>query len=73
MKRQEHTQPGKLALLSASSAADKAWMSEIAFIFGKPNAGLARFQGRAQGEPGTRLRALYDTYVAARDAYFARR
>jgi hypothetical protein len=32
---------------------------------------LARFQGRATGEPGSRLRELYDCYVKARDAYSA--
>lgn len=61
----------KLRLLQESNAADKAWMSEVAAVFGAREAGMARFQERANGEPGTQLRALYDTYVAARDAYLA--
>ena len=59
----------KLRLLQASTAADKAWMVEVAAVFGDRYAGMARFQDQANGQPGTRLRALYDAYVAARDAY----
>jgi hypothetical protein len=62
----------KLRLHIDSAAADKAWMAEIVTIFGARNAGLARFQGRATGDPGSRLRELYNAYVAARDAYSAR-
>jgi hypothetical protein len=40
----------KLALFQAASAADKAWMAEIARIFGDREAGRARFNGRATGE-----------------------
>lgn len=61
----------KLKLLQESTAADKAWMEEVAAVFGERDAGLARFHGRATGEPGTRLRDLYDRYVKARDAYNA--
>lgn len=61
----------KLRLLQESTAADRAWMVEVASVFGEREAGLARFQGRATGEPGSRLRALYDCYVKARDAYDA--
>jgi hypothetical protein len=61
----------KLRLLQESTAADKAWMAEVASVFGEREAGLARFQGRANGEPGSRLRELYDCYVKARDAYSA--
>jgi hypothetical protein len=32
---------------------------------------MARFHGRATGEPGSRLRELYDRYVKAREAYEA--
>jgi len=60
---------GKLSLLQAATAADKAWMREVIAVFGERFAGIARFQERANGEPGTRLRELYDDYVAARDAY----
>ena len=59
----------KLSLLKASIAADRAWMTEVIALFGERNSGMARFQERANGEPGTRLRELYDAYVAARDAY----
>jgi hypothetical protein len=61
----------KLALFQAASAADKAWMVEIARIFGDRDAGLARFHGRATGEPGSHLRDLYHRYVLTRDAYCA--
>ena len=60
----------KLRLLQASSAADKAWMTEVVAVFGR-DAGLARFQDRANGEPGSRLRELYNGYVAAREAYLS--
>lgn len=59
----------RLRLLQQSTAADKAWMAEVAAIFGERDAGMARFQDRANGEPGTRLRELYNAYVVARDAY----
>lgn len=61
----------KLKLLQESSEADKAWMSEVRSVFGDRDAGMARFHGRATGEPGSRLRELYDRYVRARDAYNA--
>lgn len=59
----------KLRLLQDSAEADKAWMAEVRSVFGERDAGMARFHGRATGEPGTRLRELYDVYVKARDAY----
>lgn len=62
----------KLKLLQESTEADKAWMTEVRAVFGERDAGMARFHGRATGEPGTRLRELYDRYVKARDAYEAR-
>ena len=62
---------GKLSLLQASTAADKAWMIEVVAVFGERDAGMARFQARATGEPGSRLRDLYNSYVAARDAYLS--
>ena len=61
----------KLRLLQEATAADKAWMAEVAAVFGEREAGLARFQGRANGEPGSHLRELYDQYVKTRDAYRA--
>lgn len=60
----------KLRLLQESAEADKAWMAEVVAVFGR-DAGLARFEGRARGEKGTRLRELHDIYVRARDAYEA--
>lgn len=59
----------KLRLLQDSTDADKAWMAEVRSVFGEREAGMARFHGRATGEPGTRLRELYNIYVKARDAY----
>ena len=61
----------KLRLLQESTEADRAWMAEVEAVFGKRDAGLARFQDRANGEPGSRLRELYNRYVAARDAYLS--
>jgi hypothetical protein len=61
----------KLRLLQDSTEADKAWMNEVRAVFGDREAGMARFHGHATGEPGTRLRELYDCYVKARDAYNA--
>lgn len=46
-------------------------MAEVRAQFGDREAGMARFHGRATGEPGTRLRELYDQYVKTRDAYNA--
>jgi hypothetical protein len=62
----------KLQLLQASTAADNAWMAEIAMLFGAREAGAARFHDRAQGEPGSRLRELFDAHVRTRDAYLER-
>lgn len=59
----------RLHLLQAATAADREWMAEVAIVFGEHEAGLARFQDRANGAAGTRLRDLYDTYVRTRDAY----
>ena len=62
----------RLRLLQDASSADKAWMAEVRDVFGEREAGMARFHGRATGEPGTHLRELYDHYVKTRDAYDAR-
>lgn len=61
----------KLKLLQAEKAADKAWMNEVVATFGARDARMVRFQDKANGEPGTRLRELYDRYVAARNAHSA--
>ncbi|MGD9982351.1 MAG: hypothetical protein AB7H66_09065 [Hyphomonadaceae bacterium] len=62
----------RLTLLKDSTAADRAWMAEVAAVFGAREAGLARFDGRAMGEPGSKLRELYAAYEKARAAYEAR-
>lgn len=59
----------KFRMLQDASDADKAWMDEVRAVFGERDAGMARFHGRATGEPGSRLRELYDRYVKTRDAY----
>jgi hypothetical protein len=63
----------KLRLLQAAATAEKAWMVEVEALFGARNASYARFQDRANGEPGTQLRALYEAYAKARDAYVSAR
>lgn len=59
----------RLALLQAFKDADQAWMAEVVSVFGERDARMARFQERANGEPGTRLRELYNLFIAAREAY----
>jgi hypothetical protein len=46
-------------------------MTEVVAVFDERDAGMASFQDRANGAPGTRLRELYDLHVEARDAYGA--
>ena len=62
----------RVRILQESDAADKAWMAEVAAVFGDREAGMARFDGRGAGEPGSRLRELYDLHVKARNAYEAK-
>lgn len=59
----------KLSLLQAAAAAEKTWMLEMQTVFGVRSASYARHQDRAMGEPGSRLRELYDAYESARTAY----
>jgi len=59
----------KLRLLQAAAIAEKAWMQEVQAVFGARDASYARFQERANGEPGSRLRSLHDAYKKARAAY----
>jgi hypothetical protein len=61
----------KLRLFQEATEADKAWMAEVRAVFGDRDAGMVRFHGQATGEPGSRLRELYDRYVKTRDAYNA--
>ncbi|MET0545949.1 MAG: hypothetical protein ABWZ40_06535 [Caulobacterales bacterium] len=61
----------KVRLMQASTEAEKAWMVEVVAVLGAKDAQMARYQERANGKPGTRLNQLYNTYIAARDAYMA--
>jgi hypothetical protein len=54
-------------------ATDQAWMTEIRKAFPYQRAGDVRYTDKANGEPGTPLRAAYEAYVAARDAVDALR
>lgn len=60
---------GRLDLLRAVTDAEKAWMTEVLAEFGERDANLARFQDRAQGVFGSKLRELHDRYQAAYAAY----
>lgn len=51
-------------------AADDAWQAELERVFGG-NASLARYQPRGCGEPGTKLRRLYEARTAAMAAWRA--
>lgn len=44
----------RLHLLNAATLADRECMAEVAVVFGEREAGLARFQERANGAPWTR-------------------
>lgn len=63
----------RFALFRAAAAADRAWMTEIARVFGVAGAGQARIEGRAMGEPGSLLRTLGDQSMQANRAYQAAR
>ena len=60
---------GRLGLLRAASDAEKAWMAQVLAEFGPRDADMARFQDRAKGEEGSKLRKLHDRYQAAYAAY----
>ena len=59
----------RLRLLQAAADAEKSWMLEVQAVFGRRDATYARYQDRARGEPGSRLRELYKAYESARAAY----
>lgn len=59
----------KVRLLQASKAAENAWLAEVEAVLGAREASLARYQGRANGAPGTRLNDLYNRFIAAQDEY----
>lgn len=49
--------------------ADAAWTSELEAAFAR-GAGDARYTERGHGKPGTPLRALYESYMVERVAWF---
>ena len=59
----------RVHLLQAAAAAERAWMAEVQAIFGARYANLERTNGRANGEVGSRLRALHDAFMSASIAY----
>lgn len=56
------------AELAAFNAADAAWQEQLEAKFG-PEAGDARYTGKAKGMEGTPLRAAYEAREAARIAW----
>lgn len=48
--------------------ADDEWHAELTHLFGK-DAGDARYQKRGKGQPGSRLRTLYEARTAAHAAW----
>ena len=61
----------KVRLLQASKAAEDAWFAEVVAVLGAREASLARYQGRANGLPGTRLNDLYNLFLVAQRAYLS--
>ncbi len=61
----------KVRLLQASKAAEDAWLAEVVAVLGAREASLARYQGRANGVPGSRLNDLYNLFLIAQRAYMA--
>lgn len=61
----------RFKLFQEANAADEAWMTEIARLFGARDAGMVRVQGLGDGKPGSILRALHDRCAEARNAYRA--
>lgn len=58
------------ALSFAALAADNACQAALEETFGR-RAGDARYAAHGRGEPGTKLRSLYEAFVSAREAYTA--
>lgn len=70
-KPNEEPKVSKVRLLQACKAAENAWVAEMEAVLGAREASLARYQGRANGAPGTRLNELYNLFIAAQTAYTA--
>lgn len=58
-------------LYREACAADAAWMAEIKKAFPRLRAGDVRYTCKAHGEEGTALRAAYDNFRLALDAWHA--
>lgn len=56
-------------LYRAACITDKVWMTAIIAAFPRLRAGDVRYTPQAQGEPGSALRAAYDSWVAANKAW----
>lgn len=61
----------RVRLMQASKAAENAWLAEVEAVLGVREASLARYQGRANGAPGSHLNDLYNRFIAAQSAYTA--
>jgi hypothetical protein len=55
------------ALYTAAAAADKAWHAELVKVYGKKDAGTARFDKRGKATP--ELKALHDQFTEAMSAW----
>ncbi len=56
--------------IKAFEDADNTWQSELESAFGK-DAGLARYEARGRGQPGTALQDAYLAREAAHNAWIA--
>lgn len=50
-------------------AAESEWMAQIKAAFPRKRAGNVRYQKEGEGEPGTALRAAYETWRRFGDEY----
>lgn len=51
------------------ASADAAWMTELATAFGGRNVDAVAATPEGQGEPGSRLRELFDAHIEARTVW----
>jgi hypothetical protein len=70
-KPAEAPKVSRVRLMQASKAAENAWLAEVEAVLGVREASLARYQGRANGAPGSRMNDLYNRFIAAQSAYTA--